>query len=491
MTKELLYQQYVIERKSLLEISRINDINRKKLKLLFDEWNIKNLNLSYEKDFLYQKYIVENLSIESISKLLCCNRNLVSKLIKENNLKKDIDHIKICRENTTFLRYGCKHSTQNNVIVLKTITTNLSKYGVENVSQDASVKFKKNEKFKKKHISGNCKTLKEKNIKLAKKLEPKFKKYFGKSIRQISIENNIPQITLNRYLKRNPQTSELELNTFLSGYKKSLTDIEQIISKNCSFERWNKSPCENLRFRPDFKLNDFIFLNVDGLYWHSEKEKDKKYHFTMRNLFEINKLRIFQFRSNEVFNNFEIIKSILNNNLKKNHYKLGARKTKINTVTFANAKEFLNVNHIKGFKKARHIGLYYKDELVSIMSYKIFKDKIKIERFCSKINHNVMGAFSKLLKQIKKDLSHLPIHYWVDLRYGTGEFLIKQGFKLEKETLGWEWTDYFNTYNRLPCRANMDERKLTEREHAKELGWAKIYDAGQRLFVLKAFSQNK
>ena len=31
--------------------------------------------------------------------------------------------------------------------------------------------------------------------------------------------------------------------------------------------------------------------------------------------------------------------------------------------------------------------------------------------------------------------------------------------------------------------ANMDDRKLTEKEHAIELGWVKIYDAGQRLYV--------
>jgi len=30
----------------------------------------------------------------------------------------------------------------------------------------------------------------------------------------------------------------------------------------------------------------------------------------------------------------------------------------------------------------------------------------------------------------------------------------------------------------------MDDRKLSEKKHAEELGWFKIYDAGQRLFKI-------
>ena len=39
------------------------------------------------------------------------------------------------------------------------------------------------------------------------------------------------------------------------------------------------------------------------------------------------------------------------------------------------------------------------------------------------------------------------------------------------------------TYNRLRCRANMDNRKLSEKEYSEELGWERIYDAGQRLYI--------
>jgi len=70
-----------------------------------------------------------------------------------------------------------------------------------------------------------------------------------------------------------------------------------------------------------------------------------------------------------------------------------------------------------------------------------------------------------------------------DLRYALGHTYTKLGFALEKTTLGWSWTDFKNTFNRLNCRANMDDRKLTQAEHAAELKWAKIYDAGQAKYV--------
>jgi len=92
---------------------------------------------------------------------------------------------------------------------------------------------------------------------------------------------------------------------------------------------------------------------------------------------------------------------------------------------------------------AKHIGLFGNDgNLVMVLSYRQRKNVCKIERLCS-----------------------------------------KKGFIKERETLGWKWTDGKNTFNRLRCRANMDDRGLTQKDHAEELGWYKIYDAGQRLYV--------
>ena len=139
-----------------------------------------------------------------------------------------------------------------------------------------------------------------------------------------------------------------------------------------------------------------------------------------------------------------------------------------------------------GATNARHIGLYHENQLVCLFSYKIYKDKLDVVRFCSLINHTVIGGFSKLLVYAEKLHPNLPIHYWVDLRYGTGNFLLNQGFvKAKEDVLSFKWTDYDNSYRREQCQANMDERRLTQAEHAEELGWVQIYDAGQRLYIKK------
>ena len=48
---------------------------------------------------------------------------------------------------------------------------------------------------------------------------------------------------------------------------------------------------------------------------------------------------------------------------------------------------FLNNNHIEGFVKSSiNIGLYFDNELISLMTFNKRKDKYKLLRFCNKIN---------------------------------------------------------------------------------------------------------
>jgi hypothetical protein len=313
--------------------------------------------------------------------------------------------------------------------------------------------------------------------------------YFEKTIRDWAKEYCIPPSQIYLWLEMNKEFTEKDFMNCLTTFKNKISLVEATIKDSLEID----SPLFflNNNFSSNIKLNNSIQLNVDSLYWHSEIEmsNNRYYHLNLRKELENKGIRILQFREDEIVWKLDIIKSMVNNLLKKTKVKIGARKTILKKVPPNEAREFLKQNHIKGYKTAKNIGLYYNDELISIMSYKLGtnlktkKQFVKVDRFCSKNNYNVVGAFSKLLKQIELELPGLPLHYWVDLRYGTGDFLLNHNFKLEKETLGWEWTDFKQTYNRLKCRANMDERKLTEKEHAKELGWARIFDAGQRLYI--------
>jgi len=124
--------------------------------------------------------------------------------------------------------------------------------------------------------------------------------------------------------------------------------------------------------------------------------------------------------------------------------------------------------------------------LVAALSYKLqyTKSFIEINRFAIKQGFLVMGAVSKLINHIAKYNPSIPtILSFVDCRYHTGVSLEAAGFLKLDIPHGWMWADGERTYNRLACRANMDERRLTEKEHAEERGWCRIYDAGQAKFI--------
>ena len=305
----------------------------------------------------------------------------------------------------------------------------------------------------------------------------------GLSISELANQFGLSATTIHFFLKKEKPTDS-QIMDFLKSYQETqMTTLEYKLSQIQEATRFNKKPAQlSKRYLPDFQLNSSTFINTDGLYWHCELKLNKHYHFDMRLAFEEAGLRLLQFREDEVNFKFPIVESMINNLLNKS-VKVYARKTVIKEVAQSEATDFLKKNHIMGNYRSKHVGLYQDQTLVCLFSYKVYKDKLKVERFCSLINHTIVGGFSKLLKHVEKLHPNLPIHYWVDLRYGTGNFLLNQGFVKDHDTLGWKWTDFKNTYNRLKCRANMDERKLTQAEHAAELKLYKIYDAGQRLYI--------
>lgn len=260
------------------------------------------------------------------------------------------------------------------------------------------------------------------------------------------------------------------------AYKSS--GLEKIISKELN------APINTTKILdviPDFILGNII-VECDGLYFHSEKKKENNAHLLRREKLESLGYQVLQFRGDEINYKLDIVLSIINNAIGRST-KVFARKTEIKLIKPKVAKKFFDENHLMGGTNHKAFGLYYHNELIAAMSFYTKKNEVHIGRFCNKLNHQVVGAYSRFLKHIIQDTKCEKIINFVDLRYGTGKHLINKGFILDGITLGWKWTDGNLTYNRLKCRANMDERKFTEREHAAELKWYKIYDAGQAKYI--------
>ena len=262
-----------------------------------------------------------------------------------------------------------------------------------------------------------------------------------------------------------------------------MSNIETALSSNTLVERFNKFPFPKANFKPDFKVSDQLYVNVDGLYWHCSKVLDPLYHFNLRELANQSNIQILQFRADEIQYKRPIVDSMISVKAGRST-KVFARKLSIEEVEVAEARPFLESNHLMGFNGAtHHIALRDDQNIQSMISINITSNKAKIVRFCGALNTTVIGGYSRLLKYCIKHFHLNQIETFVDLRYGSIDALTSMGFKHINTTLGWKWTDYDRTYNRLRCRANMDGRRLSEVEYAKELKWTKIYDAGQAKLI--------
>lgn len=271
------------------------------------------------------------------------------------------------------------------------------------------------------------------------------------------------------------------------GYRsKQEESLAQFIKKYVEIKQ-NIKAIPNLKglFEADiFIPSKSLIVDYHGLWCHNESFKDKKYHLLKREHFESGNYRIIQVMEDEWLFKTEIVKSLLLFKMGFCSIKYYARELKLREVNRLDASVFLEENHLMGkYRSAKYIGLYENDNLVCLLGYHVRKGILEIARFCNKNYTTAVGGFSKLLKFAEEKEKPNAVVSWVDLRYGTGYSLISSGFTLEKITIGWKWTDTKHTYNRLRCRANMDSRRLTEKQHAEELKWLKIYDAGQAKFV--------
>jgi hypothetical protein len=102
----------------------------------------------------------------------------------------------------------------------------------------------------------------------------------------------------------------------------------------------------------------------------------------------------------------------------------------------ADARDFLNGNHIQGFvNSVVKIGLYYENELVSVMSFDNFEGRKKMEdggwnlsRFCNIVGFNVVGGASKLLKYFIKKYGPSRIVSYADRDWSVGKLYDTLGF---------------------------------------------------------------
>jgi hypothetical protein len=430
-------------------------------------------------------YSHKNLEIKNkrITKMIECNYN--------KELKKEMTK----KSNSTKSNFT---DEKKNEINLKRIQTNIKKYGVVNISQLESVKLDVKEKLSK--IIPNLR--KEKTI---KRVEDIGYKFIGMDRENISLycntcsENSTMHKTLFNQRSRFGITCCINCNP-IGGSSDFQRMVSNFIKINSEYEI-----LESYRGFKDYEIDIFIphlkiGFECNGLWWHSEIYRSKNYHINKREFFEEKGIKIINIWEDEWKFKKDIVESRILSKIGLIRERVYARKCKILPVNSKDLKIFLDKNHIQGHCYSKiNIGLFYNNELVSVGTFGQLRKNLgqkstlgnyEMIRFCNKLNTNVIGGFSKILKFFINEYKPKRLISYCDKSYNTGESYKSQGFSLEKETEVNYW--YFHKdigvrINRWNFRKDklvkegFDKNK-TEIEIMKSRGYFRIFDCGSYLF---------
>ena len=284
---------------------------------------------------------------------------------------------------------------------------------------------------------------------------------------------------------RTTSLSELELIKFFNDNNIEIIENDRKILGNKEIDIVN--------------LKRKIGIEFNGLYWHSELFKDKNYHLDKTNLCQKKGIQLIHIFEDEWINKKVIVKSILKNKLGLITNKIYGRKCEIKKLSLNESKEFLNKNHLQGNVKSNiKLGLFYNNELVSVMTFEKLrkglgndddnKNYYNLNRFCNKVDTNIIGGASKLLKYFIKQYSPEEIVSYADKRWSKGNLYEKLGFKKIHETkpdYSYFHKNYVKRYHRFNFRKDnlkklgFDIENKTEHEIMINNEYLRIYDCGK------------
>jgi hypothetical protein len=371
-------------------------------------------------------------------------------------------------------RFGVDNPSKSDFIKEKIKNTNIKKYGHDHIS--------KNSEYRSKYKISN---------------HNNYINYIGDGMSLFSCDKGINhtfEIHIDNFIKRCESNNPICTICNPIGDLKSIKEKElYLFTKSIYDGEIIQSYRDGLEidvYLPELKLG----FEFNGLYWHSEFKKDKNYHIDKTKYFEERGIRIVHIWEDDWTFNVDIVKSQIKNWLVLTNNKIFARKCILKVVENKDSKKFLDENHIQGYVNSNYsLGLYYNDELVSIMNFDKYEGRKKmsdsdwnLNRFCNKINTNVIGGASKLLKHfIEKNKPNRIISY-ADRDWSVGSLYYKLGFNLIKVSN----PDYKYIVNDKRVhksrfrKSNLKITNITESEYTENNNINRIWDCGKLKFEI-------
>lgn len=289
-----------------------------------------------------------------------------------------------------------------------------------------------------------------------------------------------------------PYTPEREYANFVSSEEQDYYDFIKSIR-----------PDAVQSFRNGYELDVFIpELNLgfeyNGCYYHSEAFKEKEYHQNKVIHFQNHGIRMVQIWSDSWLYNQTRTKNFIKNVISPGKT-VGARKCTIAELTTTSYRGFLDEMHMQGASGASvRYGLFYEGVLLSVMGFKKVStnDSKGGYELCRFANKNVVGGFSKLLKEFRRNFPNFDVYSFADLETVNPDnnVYVKNGFvevdridtdyryynprsKLREHKFGWRKSSF--------DKLGYDINGKTEVKLALEAGLLRCWDSGKIIYKLE------
>ena len=422
-----------------------------------------------------------------------CSSDIKAKIIQTNLEKYGVENPSSSSEirekikQTNQKRYGSNAPAAAESVKEKIKKTNLSRYGVEYVLQAQVVKDKSAETSRRRFFNSLLDILPSKNITVLS-TEDDYAKY------QLTLKcNRCGHIWL-RNLKENPLHNGVrclycpKCYSFSSKGEKELVEYIKSIYHGQIIENDRSliAPKELDIYLPEKR----VALEFDGTYWHSDPIKPEGYHQQKSKACTKKHVRLIHvFEYDWVFNQ-DKVKSLINSALGIFEKRLYARNCVVKPIMPTEYRDFLLKYHLQDAINSRiKHGLYYQDELVSVIGFgqsRFKSDELELHRYCVKAGYQIIGGFSKLIKHVCKEQNIEEFISYVDFAHFAGRGYKKVGFELISLTR----PSYFyikgdQIKSRMQCQKHKlsaflksFSEELSESENMALNGWYKVYDCG-------------
>lgn len=469
--------------------------------------NKNNLLLEkLSKEEIENYYIVNNNTFEDTYVHFNISSNDLLFLIKHYNLYKDKHLSKIHADNTKQSKYGNKNYNNRE----KSKITCLEKYGVDNPFKDVeNMKKSYLNKLGVEHpmklqlVVDKCVLNHDYKTLLDKTRNTNLHKY-GVEIASVlpHVKEKIKSSVENTFNERygcscyfTMPNANISYNSCNSSYNIAFSEL---LSENHII--FNTEVSIN-KYRYDFKVGNNL-IEVNPTATHNSTWSPFGNHCGIAEDYHFNKTKFAKengYRCINVWDWDEVDKII---SLLKERNTLYARKCFIKELDVKECKSFINEHHLQGYVKSEiNIGLYFNDELVSVMTFgkpRYNKNyEYELIRYCS--SYNVIGGAEKIFKYFIKTYNPESIISYCDNSKFNGDTYIKLGFNLK--SYGEPSKHWYNPKTKKHITDNLLRQRGFDQLLGKEYGcfgkgtsneqlmlehdFVEIYDCGQSVYTYK------